>query len=157
MTTYDPPSGTVLKQTDPLGHSTSSNYNDYTINGNHSPQLLLSTTDARGHVTSYSYTSPGMLNVIADPLNHKTTFAWGGAQFDQLIQVTDPTNHATNYQNDSLGRKIQETDPLGNITKYTYDAAGHVLTTTKSRVVNGATQTLTTTMNRPGFRRGCLV
>ena len=59
--------------------------------------------------------------------------------------MTDPTGHATSYQNDSLGRKTQETDPLGNVTKYTYDAAGHLLTTTKTRVVNGQTETLTTT------------
>lgn len=144
-TTYDAPSGTVLKQTDPLNHSTSSSYNFYNINGNHTPQLLQSTTDGLNHTTTYSYTAPGMLNVIADPLNHKTQFGWGGPQFDQLVLMTDPTGHATSYQNDSLGRKTQETDPLGHVTKYTYDAAGHLLTTTKTRVVNGQTETLTTT------------
>ena len=74
-TTYDPPSGTVLKQTDPLGHSTSSVYNFYTINGNHTPQLLQSTTDGLGHTTTYSYTSPGMLNVIAIRLTTRPSSA----------------------------------------------------------------------------------
>ncbi|HEY2395934.1 MAG TPA: RHS repeat-associated core domain-containing protein [Rudaea sp.] len=144
-TTYDPPSGTVLKQADALGHGTSSSYNFYTNNGNHTPQLLQSTTDALNHTTTFIYTAPGMLNVIADPLNHNTQFGWGGPQFDQLVQMTDPTGKVTTYQNDSLGRKIQETDPLGNVTKYGYDAAGHLLTTTRARIVNGVTQTLTTT------------
>ena len=80
-----------------------------------------------------------------DPFKPQDQFGWCGAQFDQLRLMTDPTGHTTSYQNDSLGRKTQETDPLGNVTKYTYDAAGHLLTTTKTRVVNGQTETLTTT------------
>ena len=144
-TTYDPPSGTVLKQTDALNHSTASAWNFYTINGNHTPQMLQWTTDALDHKTTFGYTSPGMLQQITDPLGHATQFGWSGPKFDQLAQMTDPTGKVTYYQNDSLGRKTQETDPVGNVTKYTYDTTGHLLTTTKTRVVNGATQTLTTT------------
>lgn len=144
-TTYDTQSGTVLGTTDALGHTTKQTWNFYTMMGNNTPQNLQSTTDELGHTTSFGYTSPGMLRAITDPLGHSTSFGWGGAQFDQLTQMTDPTGHTTTYQNDAQGRKIQETDPLGNVTKYTYDAAGHLLTTTKTRVVNGAAQTLTTT------------
>ncbi|MBA8882601.1 transglutaminase domain-containing protein, partial [Dokdonella fugitiva] len=144
-TTYDASSGTVLTQTDALGNTTTSEWNFYTMMGNHTPQNLKSTTDALGHKTTYAYTDPGMLRSISDPLGHATGFGWGGANFDQLVQLTDPTGNVTRYVNDAQGRKTQETDPLGNITRYTYDGAGHLLTTTKTRVVLGQTQTLTTT------------
>ena len=144
-TTYDAPSGTVLTQVDGLGNTTTNSWNFYSQMGNHTPQNLNSTTDALGNKTTYSYSPTGMLSQVADPLGNAIGFAWGGANNDQLTQLTDPTGNKTAYQNDAQGRKIQETDPLGNVTKYTYDTAGHLLTTTKTRVINGQTQTLTTT------------
>jgi len=144
-TTYDASSGTVLAQTDALGHTTTSEWNFYTMMGNHTPQNLKSTTDALGHKTSLWYTDPGMLRSVEDPLGHTAAFGWGGANFDQLAQFTDPTGNVTRYVNDAQGRKTQETDPLGNITKYAYDSAGHLLTTTRTRVVLGQTQAITTT------------
>jgi RHS repeat-associated protein len=144
-TTYDAASGTVLTQTDALGNTTTSEWNFFTMFQQHTPQNLKSTTDALGHKTNYWYTDPGMLRSIEDPLGHATGFGWSGANFDQLAQLTDPTGNVTHYVNDAQGRKTQETDPLGNVTKYTYDTAGHLLTTTKIRVVAGQTQTLTTT------------
>jgi RHS repeat-associated protein len=142
---YDSASGTVLTQTDALGHTTTSEWNFYTMMGNHTPQNLKSATDALGHKTTLSYTDPGMLSGVTDALGNATRFAWGGSNFDQLAQITDPTGNTTRYQNDAQGRRTQETDPLGNVTKYTYDTAGHLLTTTKTRVVLGQTQTLTST------------
>ena len=144
-TVYDTQSGTVLGTKDALGHTTSQSWNFYTMMGNHTPQNLLATTDELGHTTQFGYTDPGMLKAIVDPMGNTTRFGWGGAQFDQLAQMTDPTGNTTYYVNDSQGRKIQETDPLGNVTKYAYDSAGHLISTTKTRIVNGATQTLTTT------------
>ncbi|MBA8888344.1 RHS repeat-associated protein [Dokdonella fugitiva] len=144
-TTYDTPSGTVLTQTDGLGHTTTTDWNFYTMMGNHTPQSVESVTDALGHATTFGYTDPGMLRSITDALGHSTGLGWGGSSFDQLVQFTDPTGYATTYQNDAQGRKTQETDPLGNVTKYTYDADGNRLTTVRTRVVAGQTQTLTTT------------
>ena len=100
---------------------------------------------ALGHKTAFWYTDPGMLRSIEDPLGHVTAFGWGGSNHDQLAQLTDPTGNVTRYVNDAQGRKTQETDPLGNVTRYTYDTAGHLLTTTKTRIVLGQTQTLTST------------
>lgn len=142
-TTYDAPSGTVLAQVDPLGNTTSSEWNFYSQMGNHTPQNLKSTTDALGNKTTYSYLPTGMLSQVADPLGNATGFAWGGTNNDQLTQLTDATGNKTTYQNDAQGHKIQETDPLGNITKYTYDTAGHLLTTTKTRATPSGVQTLT--------------
>jgi RHS repeat-associated protein len=142
---FDAASGTVLTQTDALGNTKTSEWNFYTMMGNHTPQNLKSSTDALGHKTSYAYTSPGMINVITDPLGNAAHFGWSGANFNQLAQITDPTGNTTSYQHDAQGRKTQETDPLGNITKYTYDSDGYLLTTTKSRVVAGQTQNLATT------------
>ena len=51
----------MLTQTDALGNTTTSEWNFYTMMGNHTPQNLKSTTDALGHKTSYGYTDPGML------------------------------------------------------------------------------------------------
>lgn len=144
-TTYDTQSGTVLSQTDALGNTASSEWNFYSQMGNHTPQNLKSITDELGHKTTFGYTNPGMLRAITDQLGHATTFGWSGANFDQLAQLTDATGNTTRYVNDDKGRKIQETDPLGNVTKYTYDSAGHLVTTTRTRVVNGQTQTLTST------------
>jgi RHS repeat-associated protein len=144
-TSYDAPSGTVLTQTDALGNTTTSEWNFFTMFQQHTPQNIKSTTDALGHKTAFWYTDPGMLRSIEDPLGHATGFGWSGANFDQLSQLTDPTGNVTRYVNDAKGRKTQETDPLGNVTKYTYDDAGHLLTTTKTRIVLGQTQTLTTT------------
>ncbi|MEO6689411.1 MAG: RHS repeat-associated core domain-containing protein [Dokdonella sp.] len=141
---YDAASGTMLTQTDALGHTTTHDWNFYSMMGNHTPQNLKSTTDALGHKTSFGYTSPGMLSTVTDPLGHAMHFGWGGSKFNQMAQFTDATGHTTSFQNDAQGRKTQETDPLGNVIKYAYDAAGHLLTTTKTRVVAGQTQTLTT-------------
>ncbi|MEO6687855.1 MAG: RHS repeat-associated core domain-containing protein [Dokdonella sp.] len=142
---YDAASGTLLTQTDALGNTKTSEWNFYTMMGNHTPQNLKSSTDALGHKTSYAYTSPGMINVITDPMGNASHFGWGGSNFNQLAQITDPTGNTTSYLRDAQGRMTQETDPFGKITKYTYDNDGYLLTTTKSRVVAGQTQNLTTT------------
>ena len=141
-TTYDAPSGTVLGTTDALNHSTAQTWNFYTQMGNHTPQSLQSITDENGHTTNFGYAPTGMLSSVSDPLGHATGFAWGGANLDQLTQVTDPNGKVTHYVSDAQGHRTQQTDPLGNVTNYGYDAAGHLASTSRTRVVNGQTQTI---------------
>jgi len=75
-----------------------------TYNDQHLP---LTSTDASGQTTTYTYNARG-----------------------QLTGVTDPAGGQTTYQYDAQGYRIAVRDPIGGTTRWTYDEAGRIRTTT---------------------------
>ncbi|GFJ92634.1 RHS repeat-associated core domain-containing protein [Phytohabitans rumicis] len=91
--------------------------------GTQPPGLLKTTTDARGNLTSYAYSSAG-----------------------DLLQVTGPTGLVTGYAYDKVGRRTAQTvysdvNTAGTTTSYGYDAAGRLATVTGHGQYNWQTAT----------------
>ncbi|MFI9387758.1 polymorphic toxin-type HINT domain-containing protein [Kutzneria sp. NPDC052558] len=95
------------------------------------PGLVLTSTDAIGAVTTYSYDVTGY-----------------------LMQVTAPTGMATRYTYDGLGRtltrtQVSDSQPAGVTTTYTYDALSRLATVTEpatTDAVTGVKHTLQATL-----------
>ena len=132
--------GELHKETDPLGHSTSYEYN--------SLHELTAKKDALGHTTHYEYNSDGQPSTITNPEGHKTTITYEGGE---PSSVTDPLGRTTKQFVDSLGRVVattmpggqqtineynndnqltKTTDPVGDVTSYEYDTDGDLTATT---------------------------
>jgi RHS repeat-associated protein len=107
---YDSMFSNPLTVTDPLGNTTSINYDTY---GN-----ATSVTDPLGHQTTFGYNALGLMTSMTDAMQDTTQFAYNLAD---LIGITDPLQNATTMFNDGVGRLVQRTDPLGNTTKYQYN------------------------------------
>jgi RHS repeat-associated protein len=100
--TYEPTFNQVTRITDPKGNQTNLTYD---AQGN-----PLTITDADNKVTRFFYNAQGLLTETRDALY--------------------PTNPATTFTYDALGRLLTTTDPLNRTTTLTYDAAGNVATST---------------------------
>jgi RHS repeat-associated protein len=118
-TNYDT-AGRVLSVTDPLGNTTSFGYDAL--------DRVVTTTDPLGHTTSTSYDAAGRMLAVTDPLGNVTSFGYDAA--DRQITVTDPLGRVTSYGYDAAGRLVTLTDPRGNTSTVGYDAADRVVTLT---------------------------
>ena len=135
--------GKILTTTDPLGHVTTNTYN---AAGN-----LLSTkdpldnitsfgyslfdgqrtsmTDARGNITSYTYTG-GYLTKETDALGHETTFTYdaNGNRASQTVKRTNAQGQletiTTSYEYDKLSRLKKTTFADGTFTEVEYNSIG---------------------------------
>lgn len=100
-TTYDG-KGDVVSRTDPLGNTTTSDYNDL--------GEPTSVTTPTGRESSFFYDSAGNLLDSTDPAGETTTY-----------RHDDPRHP---------GDVTSVTDPDGDVTAYTYDAAGNTSSVT---------------------------
>jgi RHS repeat-associated protein len=107
---YDTMFGNPLTIADPLGNTTSI---DYDTLGD-----ATSVTDPLGHQTTFAYNGMGLLTSITDTMQDMTQFTYNLAN---LIGVTDPLLNATSMFVDAVGRLTQRTDSLGHTTKYQYN------------------------------------
>jgi RHS repeat-associated protein len=108
--TYDTVFSQPLTLTDPLGNTTSINYDTY---GN-----AQSITDPLGHQTTLVHNGLGLVTSVTDAMNNTTQFAY---DFADLIGITDPLLNTTSMFHDAAGRLSQRTDPLGHTTKYQFN------------------------------------
>jgi RHS repeat-associated protein len=108
--TYDNVYSQPLTITDPLGNTTSLNYDTF---GN-----ATSVTDPLGHQTTFGYSGYGRVTSVTDAMQDTTQFTYN---VGDLIGITDPLLNTTSFFNDGAGRLTQKTDPLGNATKYQYN------------------------------------
>lgn len=133
---------TLSSVTDPYNNTTT-----YEYDGPHN-RYLISSTDARGVITTNAYDSKG--NLVAtvqdiDDLHLLTTYAYNIA--GQRIQETDPEGRVTRYfynksgtpsapaayasgepSTTAVGYLVAMRDPLGRVTTYTYDDLGRKIT-----------------------------
>jgi RHS repeat-associated protein len=92
--------------------------------------LIVSTTDALGRQTLYSYDSMGNVSSItqlAGTANAVSTRFAYEPNFNELTAVADPLGHTTQFIYDSHGSLISSIDPLGNATLMKYNGAGQVV------------------------------
>lgn len=111
----------------------------YTYNSQHLP---LTTTDAAGQVTTYTYTPTGQVATIVTPPRGGLTLAQRTTTYTyfpdtdlfgpgRLQTATGPLPGATtNYSYDGYGRVRTTTDPDGHILAYDYDALDRPTKTT---------------------------
>ncbi|MEU2223331.1 DUF6531 domain-containing protein [Streptomyces sp. NPDC018347] len=128
--------GQVVEETDPLGHVTRTEWDEYGAQP-------LSVTDPLGHTTRYTYDDVGNLTELTLPDGSSARAAYnaiglpteviepGGAVwrhgYDErgnLLTMVDPLGAETRYTHDDAGRPTAITDALGHTRTVTYDAAG---------------------------------
>ena len=84
-------------------------------------------TDARGTVTSYTYTPAGNTETVRQGGLLVASYAYDAA--GRVLSSTDGNGKTTTYSYaPTSGYLASVTDPLGNETTYTYDGAGRVAT-----------------------------
>jgi YD repeat-containing protein len=118
---------------------------DITTNAYDTLGNLATTTDALGHVTTYtSYDANGRLLSMIDPNGLVTTMTYdpNGRLLSRQVGI-----ELTTYQYDSAGQLLQVTNPDGSYTQNTYDAA-HRLISVADNLGNGIVYTLDSMGNR---------
>lgn len=149
--TFDPGTGKQLSERNHLGHTTATQY--HTVGAVHQRLNPLSTTDARGNVTQYWYSTtefdsgksrePGAIPLqLREPLARTTDI---GLDVKGNLRELNIAGERTSYTYDGAGRRVQEANGLGQVTTYGYDASGNETSRTVVKSVNGATVTHTTT------------
>lgn len=145
---YDPNSN-VTKLVDGNGHATTFGYDEL--------DRLASMTNAEDETTRYGYDKLGnrtdlidadgvvthyeydpLYRLAAVVLNFKPAalpnaetnvrYAYGYDPNGNLVRITDPLTHPTQFIQDSLDRLAKEINPLGNTWQYTYDPVGNLKT-----------------------------
>ncbi|XUL85320.1 DUF6531 domain-containing protein [Streptomyces galilaeus] len=128
--------GLLVEETDPLGHVTRTEWDEY---GTQPVEV----TDPLGHTTRYTYDENGLLTelTLADGSVARAAYNAlglpakvvepGGAvwrhTYDErgnLLRTVDPTGAETQYTNDEAGRPTAITNALGHTRTVAYDAAG---------------------------------
>lgn len=92
--------------------------------------LLLSSTDSLGRITSYTYNAHNQLETVTDPLNQVTRMTYDGA--GRTASVMDPKGLETRYYYDGFGNLIRLESPDTGTTTYTYDEAGRKVSMLRS-------------------------
>ncbi len=115
--------GRPTKTIDPLGGVTLTTYD---VRG-----LKKTTTDPKGHVTTYGYDPTGRLTTTtyADATTKTTAYDFEG----RVLTVTDRDGHTTGYTYDAVGQQTGTTNPDATTTSKAYDAVGRVETVTDER------------------------
>lgn len=108
--------GQTMRETDELGHSTVSTYDD--------AGRLVSVIDAEMHTTGYTYDA-ALKKTVTDPLNRTTSFAYDAS--NRQISITDPANGVVRFEYDNAGNRVTVTDPVGNVTRFGYDQNNHLV------------------------------
>ncbi|WP_377518343.1 FG-GAP-like repeat-containing protein [Paenibacillus allorhizosphaerae] len=101
---------------------------------------LLTSTDGRNNLTTYTYGVFGRLLSLKDAKNNITNYSYNYA--DKLTQIQYPDLKVLQKQYDELGRQIRKIDPTGSAEKYYYDASGNLAT-----YVDRKNQTITNVYN----------
>ncbi|XXF80123.1 RHS repeat-associated core domain-containing protein [Myxococcaceae bacterium GXIMD 01537] len=142
---YDPDTGDLLKEIDPLQQETAYTYDSkgrlltratpdgglvtyaHAAAGPASRTEKVSETASR--TTRFTYTRQGKLKSVTDPRGQSTTLtynSWGdvASMTSPAVPASAPLRVSFGY--DRMGRRTTVTDALGNITRTTYDAAGRI-------------------------------
>jgi RHS repeat-associated protein len=85
---------------------------------------VLTSTDANGNATQYSYDDAGRRTTVTDALSHVTTFGYDAV--GNQTSVKDANSNVTSYLYDATNRRTQVSYPDGKFETTTYDALGRV-------------------------------
>nr|WP_236075855.1 DUF6531 domain-containing protein [Streptomyces coffeae] len=113
--------GQVIEETDPLGHTTRT---EWDARGHRK----LAVTDPLGRATRYGHDEDGNLTTV--------TLADGGearATYTELcrpVEVIEPGGGSWRHTYDAAGNLTATTDPVGATTQYAYDDTGHLTAVT---------------------------
>jgi RHS repeat-associated protein len=118
--------GRKATATDPLGHTTTYNYD--------AAGRLTSTVDAQSNTTQYAYDDAGKRISILDPNLHKTLSQYDARR--RLSKTTYDDATTTLYSYDGPGNLASVTDQASNTVQYTYDAASQLKTVIQSASPN---------------------
>lgn len=81
--------------------------------------------DTEEKVTSYSYTSRGLIARIEDSVEGTRSFSYDAA--GRLVNVDDALGGTSRCEYDALARPLRWITPAGIVTSYEWDAAGRLL------------------------------
>jgi RHS repeat-associated protein len=114
---YDGATGLRTRETDPLGHATTSTYD---------VQRRLSVVqDALTNKTTYVYDPVGNLTTTTDARGGVSTTSYD--VMGRLTQQQDQLGDTTGTTYDAAGLELTRTDPRGNLTSLVYDPYGRGL------------------------------
>uniref|UniRef100_A0AAU2A7Y6 DUF6531 domain-containing protein n=1 Tax=Streptomyces sp. NBC_00093 TaxID=2975649 RepID=A0AAU2A7Y6_9ACTN len=112
----------LVAQTDPLGNTTSAEWDPY--------NRLLSRTDPLGHTSRFTYDERGNLTSVVRPDGTATTAEYDAS--DRPLTITLPTGGTRGYAYDEQGRPTATTNPDGAATRFAYDTSGGLLSVTNA-------------------------
>jgi RHS repeat-associated protein len=112
--------GNRTSETTPLGHTRRATYD---LNGRQ-----LTTTTARGKVTTIVRNAYGSPTTVTDPYGKTTTYAYDDNQ--NVTDITDRDGNHTTISYDALDRPIEVHRADGSVTKTAYTATGEVASRT---------------------------
>ena len=163
---YDPASLGVAAVTNPNSETSTATYD---TKGNR-----LTSTDALGNRSVYTYNNSSEELTFQDPMNVRTTntydangnllststpLAPGGpyqvttytygdlSHLGDVTAITDATNRTSTFSYDAFGNRTTSSDPLGNKATYAYDSLGRVtsIVSPLGNVLGGNPSAYTTT------------
>ena len=108
--------GQTVRETDELGHSTLSYYDD--------AGRLLSVTDAAGQTTRYAYAG-GLKTSESDSMGRTTWYVYDDA--NRQIAITNAMGGVVRFEYDSVGNRTATIDPVGNVSRFYYDASSRLI------------------------------
>ncbi|WP_367124104.1 putative T7SS-secreted protein [Streptomyces phytohabitans] len=111
----------VVEQTDPLGHTTRTEWDET----NRHPVAV---TDPLGHTTRYTYDDEGRLVAVERQDGSVTEAVLDG--WGLPLQVREPGGAVWRHTYDDRGARTSTTDPAGALTRYGYDGRGHLASVT---------------------------
>ncbi|XXF76256.1 RHS repeat-associated core domain-containing protein [Myxococcaceae bacterium GXIMD 01537] len=142
---YDPDTGDLLKEIDPLQQETAYTYDSkgrllaratpdgglvtytHAAAGPASRTEKVSATASR--TTRYTYTRQGRLQSVTDPRGKNTTLTYntrGDVTSVTAPAVPESAPLRVSFGHDPMGRRTKVTDALGHTTRTTYDAVGRI-------------------------------
>ncbi|WP_334188076.1 RHS repeat-associated core domain-containing protein [Noviherbaspirillum sp.] len=109
---YEPRFQLMSSTKDPLGRVTSFTHDN---KGN-----LIAVTDPVGNRAVFTYTDRGQVATATNPMQQTAVLNYDAAH--NLVRVTDPLGNATSLGYDALSRMVAFADAKGNSASFTYDA-----------------------------------
>jgi len=98
----------------------------YNTNSNQGPlHVPLTTTDAAGQVTTYSYNGGGQITSMMTPMHETTSYNYDSNGY--LLSVVPPQLGSTvSYTYDTFGRVKTKTDAVSGTITYSYDSGNRL-------------------------------
>nr|WP_158942335.1 polymorphic toxin type 17 domain-containing protein [Streptomyces sp. ERV7] len=140
--------GLVVEETDALGHTTRTQWDERGDNP-------LTTTDPLGRTTRYAYDDHGNLTELTLPDGSVARAVYN--RLGQPVEVVEPGGATWRHTYDDLGNLLATTDPLGARTSQVYNELGHLTSITDAlggvrRVVPNAAGILVEITDELGHR-----